>query len=599
MLGPVFRHEMLAAGRRTGNTILRVLVGALLLVLLLACYEGADSMSYGPTRGAGLSIRGASQLVAGFYASFAWTVLLAVVCVTPPIVAGAIASERQRRTIEYLFATDLSNAEIVLGKLAARLMVVGQFVAAALPFLAIVGLYAGLPWRLPLGLFALITSTALLVTGISLVVSTWSERPRTAVPSAIGWVAGWFFAAPIAWWIGGLLDSCGHAAIAAPVMTAAQALTSVNAFAAGWGSGVLGRSSFGVDYDPRVVAWLCGWQVALAAVCVALCVWQVRRVHLRSASAGVAPEENRPKASTRRLATRAVDRYEARPLLWKEMFAPSLGGAARPRWRSLLNNALSIGVALLIVGTLLWPLLMAFGGASGWERESFFQSAAWMTGLIAPIVLLRVGVRAAGLFTYEKERDTWLSLLSTPIEARDMVRDKFWGNLYASRWGLAATLLPAAMGVALRPIALVSVAGVALTVAACSMAATAIGLVYSLRIRSSTKAIGATIATLVFLGGAYLPFAAFFVEGLARALDGYEELLFVGFAPCVPYLAAAPVLVSGQRMPSEMGILVAAYGLGVVGYAALAMVLLRDAIDRFDVVTQRGEGRFPTRPRFD
>jgi hypothetical protein len=117
--------------------------------------------------------------------------------------------------------------------------------------------------------------------------------------------------------------------------------------------------------------------------------------------------------------------------------------------------------------------------------------------------------------------------------------------------------------------------------------------------KSSTRAIGATIATLVFLGGGYLPFAGIFVAGLARMLNGYEDLLFLGFAPCVPFLAAAPVLLNLDDAPNSMGTFLAAYGLGVVGYATLALTLVRDAIRRFDVITSRGEGNFPTRPRFD
>ena len=55
---------------------------------------------------------------------------------TPAVAAGGIASERQRRTIEYLFATDLSNGEIVLDKLCARLLTVGKLLLATLPVLA-------------------------------------------------------------------------------------------------------------------------------------------------------------------------------------------------------------------------------------------------------------------------------------------------------------------------------------------------------------------------------------------------------------------------------------------------------------------------------
>ena len=50
---------------------------------------------------------------------------------TPALVAGAIAGEVRRKTLGDLLTSDLTTAEIVLGKLAARLLHVGLLVALA------------------------------------------------------------------------------------------------------------------------------------------------------------------------------------------------------------------------------------------------------------------------------------------------------------------------------------------------------------------------------------------------------------------------------------------------------------------------------------
>ena len=61
----------------------------------------------------------------------------------PAATAGAICLDRSRGTLEHLMTTDLSDAEIVLGKLAARLMPVLGLVACCLPVLAISRSWAG------------------------------------------------------------------------------------------------------------------------------------------------------------------------------------------------------------------------------------------------------------------------------------------------------------------------------------------------------------------------------------------------------------------------------------------------------------------------
>ena len=98
--------------------------------------------------------------------------------------AGTIAQERERRTIEYLFASTLSNAEIVLGKLLARLIHVGYLVLAGMPILFIAMLMGGIAPEAIVLLTIVTLSTALTVSIISITVSVWSARAREAVVRA-------------------------------------------------------------------------------------------------------------------------------------------------------------------------------------------------------------------------------------------------------------------------------------------------------------------------------------------------------------------------------------------------------------------------------
>src|SRR5262249_16671917 len=63
----------------------------------------------------------AARLAEQFFETLMLVQLVAVTVLTPAYVAGAIAEEKDRKTMEFLLATDLRNREIVLSKLVARL----------------------------------------------------------------------------------------------------------------------------------------------------------------------------------------------------------------------------------------------------------------------------------------------------------------------------------------------------------------------------------------------------------------------------------------------------------------------------------------------
>ena len=65
--------------------------------------------------------------------------------------------DRSRGTLEHMLATDLSDSEIVLGKLAARLMPVLGLIACSLPVLALSTLLGGID------LFALVLAFLVVV----------------------------------------------------------------------------------------------------------------------------------------------------------------------------------------------------------------------------------------------------------------------------------------------------------------------------------------------------------------------------------------------------------------------------------------------------
>ena len=84
-------------------------------------------------------------------------------------------------TLAHMLATDLSDPEIVLGKLAARLLPVLGLVACSWPVLAISSLLGGIdPTALTLA-FAVILAVALLGCTMAMALSVWARKPHEVV----------------------------------------------------------------------------------------------------------------------------------------------------------------------------------------------------------------------------------------------------------------------------------------------------------------------------------------------------------------------------------------------------------------------------------
>ena len=129
--GPVFAYEWLTASRRWQGYALRSM---LVLLLLL----GLSGVWLGSRDGTGdLSVQQLAEIGRGFYAVTTLIVLGLVGLAAPAATAGAICLDKARGNLTLLFSTDLTDVEIVLGKLSARLVPVLGLIACAAPVLAL------------------------------------------------------------------------------------------------------------------------------------------------------------------------------------------------------------------------------------------------------------------------------------------------------------------------------------------------------------------------------------------------------------------------------------------------------------------------------
>ena len=165
--GPPLGRELRTLSRRpavfAARTFLVLAVGGG-LVLHLAVAPATDA---GP--------QGLDELTGLTFHMLTWFPWLLLTLLTPALVGGLVARERERGTLTLPLTTDLSAAEIVGGKLLSRIAVAAAVVLATVPLAALVGLFGGVD----LGRILAAAAVTLASTAALAAVGTWlSVRSR-------------------------------------------------------------------------------------------------------------------------------------------------------------------------------------------------------------------------------------------------------------------------------------------------------------------------------------------------------------------------------------------------------------------------------------
>src|SRR5262249_31762997 len=130
-----------------------------------------------------------SRFAGSFFGWFMAVQFTVVFLVTPAYTAGAIAEEKERRTLEFLLATELSDGEIVLGMLAARLGNLFLLILAGFALLSSLLFLGGVD---PMQVFAGFAATAMTMLSLGSISILVSVSARTAL---VAIVTAYFFSA--------------------------------------------------------------------------------------------------------------------------------------------------------------------------------------------------------------------------------------------------------------------------------------------------------------------------------------------------------------------------------------------------------------------
>ncbi len=528
LLGPVFEFELARAARRPRFYLLRFGYGFFFLAVLAAAFRGEF---VGGLDASGFEAHRTSRFARDAFAQLILIQGLAVLILTPALVAGAIAREVQRKTLYALLTSDLSSAEIVVGKLAARLLHVVVIVAAGVPILVAVGSAAGFsPWAAVLSALATF-STAYFLASLSVLASTQTRSVRGALNFTFMVVMAWLIlpcSISVLWPRSSWLGDRAYEVFIRP----ANAWVAPTTPFALWLDVQRGAVRGADDLLARV-GWMVGLQAvygtALAAVAVA---------SLRSAFRAREGTSRRrpPLRSAKEVATAGRRRppcgHDA--MLWKELFAPR-----NPTFYRHLGLAITLVLAgLLVWGTLRFALPafrevweVGYGvAATGSARARFLLYLRIVGTGVYVVYALGVVSDAAASVAGEREKDTWISLVSTPLTGVEILRAKILGAIWGIRHTAAVLILLWLAGAAAGSIHPLAIPVALLELAAFTWFASALGIWLSLRAKDAMRAVAlATLGLLALNAGSLL---------VTQPLRPGGPLGYLG---CSPILLAASV----------------------------------------------------------
>ena len=300
--------------------------------------------------------------------------------------------------LDHVFLTDLTNREIVLGKLAARLGPVWGLLAATGPVLAAATSLGGIDPMALVALFLVASAVAWLGCALALMLSVWADQPRDVLTVVHAAWAVWLLAGPVYQYLYLVL---------APMPVWVRYTNPVAiAFRAG-------DQTSGVSLvEPVVFALGAG---LLGAVCVLIAVARVRVEPRRLGAVGSRRVVGGFAwiGSWSRLREPKLD---AGPVGWREWRRRRSSGWSRFVWvgYAVLATVAGVGLVQLAVRP---PGPMAIPERLGVSL-----------GLLTSLGLLLLTPGAASVLAEERGSGSLDVLWATPLSTRSIIRAKWRGS---------------------------------------------------------------------------------------------------------------------------------------------------------------------------
>ncbi len=192
--GPIFTYESMLIARRKATYVARVATSLVLFAGLTVVWLASLPMGgvVAETNSKSLAEVGQS-----FYQTLVVIELTAVMLVAPALASTSICVDRARGLLAHVMSTPLTSAEVVFGKLAARLLPVGSLIICVAPVLALASLLGGIDPNTVLTAFLVISSVALLLCAATFLLSLWIRKSHEVVMAVYALAFFWWAIVPL------------------------------------------------------------------------------------------------------------------------------------------------------------------------------------------------------------------------------------------------------------------------------------------------------------------------------------------------------------------------------------------------------------------
>lgn len=334
---------------------------------------------------------------------------------TPMSVGGAIIEEVERKTLDFLLATDLSPSEIILGKLWPRLIQIASLILLGIPILSMTLVWGGVDF-----LFVALAELCLLASiwsaaGISACRSVGAKSFRQAVLRSFRDILLIQLISFSVWLI--FMEKTINSNLPLEMISIAtcpvlaiyyceNVVTVIRTTPMAYDDFALALSPIFVFVAIQLII---GW-LYLRRSFHKLKHFQTFYHRQKVRVKPLAHWEKHPPVS------------ERSPLLWKELY---LSGQASRFVRLMALVPWPIWLCVSAVGTLIM-LAALIGGDVNWGAITLMRVGG---GFFVLLMCLTAGLHAAGTVSRERQQETLIDLLMIPQARREILSAKWYGSI--------------------------------------------------------------------------------------------------------------------------------------------------------------------------
>jgi ABC-type transport system involved in multi-copper enzyme maturation permease subunit len=403
--GPVFVYEWLTTSRRWQFYALRAAFVAAILAGMIFTSRAEQSRA---TPGTYVSLRDLARYGQALYLTIISIELTIILLVAPAATAGAVCLDKMRGTLDHMLTTDLSNAEIVLGKLGVRLVPVLGLVACVLPIMALSGLLGGIDPTALFGSFLAAIACAFLGCSLALTLSVWGRKTHEVLMITYLLIILWLFSPFL---LTTLFDSMSKTSLRFSAPALLDWLENTSPYNLAWAPymkpGSVGLTTYLV---------FLGSCLLISAILAALSTCRIRAVAQKQA--GRSPVGRPRRSLVARLPVLAWQRLipgpslDGNPVFWREWYRSKPSPFMRLAW----SIYVALGVAWIVIavqGTI----------TNSTNRDLIAMLNVFQVG----VGLLLLSVSAATSLAEERMRASLDVLLTTPLSTRSILTGKWAG----------------------------------------------------------------------------------------------------------------------------------------------------------------------------